>query len=487
MKSTTSVRTRFAPSPTGFLHIGGLRTALFSWLYARKNKGQFILRIEDTDQARFVPGSIEQITEALKWVGLEYDEGPDVGGPYGPYIQSERLALYRGHAETLLGSGAAYYCFCTPERLQIVRDAQAAQHLPPQYDRHCRILDPEETKKLLERNVPYVVRLKLPEQGTVIVNDHIRGKVTFAYDTLDDSVLLKSDGHPTYHLAVVVDDHRMEISHAFRAEEWLPSTPKHLFLYESFGWTPPQFAHFPVILSPKGGKLSKRDGAVSVLAYRDHGYLPEALVNFLALLGWNPKNDNEEMTLDELVEAFSLDGVQKSGAIFDQRKLDHLNGRYIRKLSPQVLLTRAGELAADIRAHFPGQEESVVALLQDRLVTLDDLTVHGAFLIAMPDYDAEILVPKKGNAERTAKILEKLSQYYATLDVSAFHKDHLHDKSIEFVKAQGWSNAESLWPLRVALSGQAKSPGVFEIAAVLGKKESSRRLDVAREKLKKLA
>ncbi|MFH1171494.1 MAG: glutamate--tRNA ligase [bacterium] len=481
------IRTRFAPSPTGKLHVGGLRTALFSWLYARKHKGRFILRIEDTDQARFVPGSVEQITEALRWTGLTYDEGPDIGGPYGPYIQSERLASYRDHADMLVKNEKAYYCFCTPERLQTLRESQAAKKLPPQYDRHCRGLKPEEVAQLVKQKTPYVIRLKLPEQGSVVVEDLIRGNVTFAYETLDDSVLLKSDGYPTYHLAVVVDDHLMEITHVLRAEEWLPSTPKHLFLYEAFDWVPPTFAHLPIILSPSGGKMSKRAGATAVLEYRSLGYLPEALINFLALLGWNPKTDRERFTLEELAEVFTLEGVQKSGAVFDQQKLDHLNGQYLRSLSPAALLARSGDFGRPFHDHFGDRAEAAVTLVQDRCVTFGDLKKHGAFLLAYPAYDTLLLIPKKGSAASTVTILEHLVKCLTNIEEDDFISGNLKEKILQYVHERRWTNAESLWPLRVAVSGQHDSPGVFDILSVLGKQESILRVTKATHALAGLA
>ncbi|MBI3956684.1 MAG: glutamate--tRNA ligase [Candidatus Kerfeldbacteria bacterium] len=478
-----TVRTRFAPSPTGLLHIGGLRTALYNWLYARKHGGQFVLRIEDTDRGRLLPEATGQISESLRWAGLNYDEGPDIGGPYGPYVQSERLALYREHAEKLTANHAAYYCFCSPERLQQVRDEQAARKEPPRYDRQCRGLTPEEVRRRLDAATSYVLRIKLPEQGSVVVDDLVRGRVEFRYDTLDDSVLLKSDGYPTYHLAVVVDDHQMRISHVLRAEEWLPSTPKHLFLYDAFGWERPAFAHLSLLLSPDGGKLSKRDGATSVLEYRDLGYLPEALINFLALLGWNPKTDREWFTRDELVEAFSLEGIQKAGAVFDRKKLDHMNGVAIRGLSATELLARAGERGQPLVEAFGDRASAALALVQDRIVTLNDITKQTGFLLKLPDYDQSILVPKKGSRDKTIEILEWLQKYFATHTEKSRPAADLSADLQQELQKQGWTNAEALWPLRVAVSGQKNSPGVFEIAEVLGSNAVQQRLRVARNKL----
>jgi glutamyl-tRNA synthetase len=284
-----SVRTRFAPSPTGFLHVGGLRTALYNYLFAKKHNGQFILRIEDTDQTRIVPGAVENLIETLKWAGIEFDEGPFKGGPFGPYIQSQRLELYHKHALELVEKGYAYYCFCSPERLEKMRQEQIKLGQPPKYDGTCRRLTSDEVKKKLDEGLPKTIRMKIPEWGELKFNDLIRGDVTINFKVLDDQILLKSDGFPTYHLAVVVDDHYMKISHVIRGEEWLPSTPKHILLYDYFQWEKPYFAHLPLLLNPDRTKLSKRQGDVAVEDYRAKGYLPEAVVNFIALLGWNPE------------------------------------------------------------------------------------------------------------------------------------------------------------------------------------------------------
>lgn len=482
-----SVRVRFAPSPTGDLHIGGLRTALFNYLFAKKNGGSFILRIEDTDRNRFVEGSTERLIDALRQYGVLPDEGPGFGGDFGPYIQSERLNLYTQAADKLIASGAAYHCFCTPTRLEELRASQAAQKLPPRYDGHCRNLSAEHVQELLSANMPGVVRLRMPEEGSVSVDDAIRGKVSFDYALLDDPVLLKSDGFPTYHLAVVVDDHAMQISHVFRAEEWLSSTPKHLFLYEKLGYPLPVFAHLPLILSPKGGKLSKRDGDVAALHYLEEGYLPEAVINFIAFLGWNPKTDQEIFTLEELTTAFSLEGIQKSGAIFDVQKLNHLNATYIRKLSPEELVARAGERVRFLQADFAKNLPQVVALSQDRLVTLNDIEKQLRFMAELPEYPAELLIPKKSNAARTLEALTAISEELNSLTDAQIESEGIEEHVKSFVAGKGFSNSEALWPLRVALSGQQHSPGVFEILRALGKPRAIERLNTAIAKLNHLA
>jgi glutamyl-tRNA synthetase, bacterial family len=333
------MRTRFAPSPTGFMHVGSLRSALYDYLLAKKFGGSFILRIEDTDQTREVEGAVENIIKILSWAGLDYSEGPGKPGICASYIQSERLSIYNKYAQQLIEQGDAYYCFCSTERLDQMRERQRAMSLPPAYDRRCRNLPKEEVDKNLASGHNHVIRMKVPLEGQVIVKDLIRGDIVFDYKVLDDQVLMKSDGFPTYHLAVVVDDHEMEISHVIRGEEWLPSTPKHLLLYKYFGWTAPEFAHFPLLLNPDRSKLSKRQGDVAVEDYRDKGYLPEALINFIALLGWNPGDGDEReiFSLPELVNEFTIERVGKSGAVFDIEKLQWLNGVYIRKNSAQEL------------------------------------------------------------------------------------------------------------------------------------------------------
>ncbi|MCH8328751.1 MAG: glutamate--tRNA ligase, partial [Candidatus Marinimicrobia bacterium] len=325
------IRVRFAPSPTGNLHVGGLRTALYNWLFARQNGGTFILRIEDTDQSRKVEGAEEQLLAALQWAGLDVDEGPTLGGDFGPYRQSQRLDIYASHAQQLLSSGSAYYCFCTPERLEQLRNRQQKMGLATRYDGLCRELPTDEAASRAETE-PHVIRLAVPRDGLIILVDQIRKKVRFEWKEVDDQVLIKGDGFPTYHLANVVDDHLMGISHVIRGEEWLPSMPKHLLLYQAFGWDPPEFAHLPLLLNSDRSKLSKRQGHVAVEDFREEGYLPQALINFVALLGWNDQSHQEVYDLTELTAAFTIDRVQKGGAIFDTGKLRWLNGQHIRRM-----------------------------------------------------------------------------------------------------------------------------------------------------------
>lgn len=348
------VRVRFAPSPTGFLHIGSLKTALYNFLFAQKNKGKLILRIEDTDIKREIPGAVENLIKVLKEVGLNWDEGPFLAnskkqiannkikqkGKYGPYIQSQRLDIYRKFAQKLIDNGHAYYCFCRSEDLEKMRQEQIAKKLPPMYDERCRKLSKNEVTLRLRSEQPYVIRLKVPEEGSIKFHDLIRDEIEFDFKNVDDQVLLKSDGYPTYHLAVVVDDHLMKITHVIRGEEWLPSVPKHLLIYQAFGWPLPQFAHLPLLLNPDRSKLSKRQGDVAVEDYLAKGYLPEAILNFVALLGWNPGTDQEIFSLKELIKEFSLEKIQKAGAIFNLEKLDWTNGYYIRKMSVNELTKR---------------------------------------------------------------------------------------------------------------------------------------------------
>jgi glutamyl-tRNA synthetase len=337
MTQSIAVRVRFAPSPTGYLHVGGLRTALYNYLFARKHGGVFVLRIEDTDRTRYVEGAVQNLIDTLHWAGLEYDEGPLKGGAYGPYVQSERLDLYKQHAETLLQSGNAYRCFCTAQRLDEMRKSQEKRRISFKYDRTCLRLTPEQIGENVAKGIPFVVRMKVPDDATVKFHDVIRGNVEFASSQIDDQVIIKSDGYPTYHLANVVDDHLMNITHVIRGEEWLSSTPKHVLLYRYFNWDLPQFAHLPLLLNPDRSKLSKRQGDVAVEDYRKKGYLPEALVNFVALLGWNPGTEQDIFTLNELVEQFSLEHVNKAGAIFDQKKLEWMNAVHLRRMKNEEI------------------------------------------------------------------------------------------------------------------------------------------------------
>lgn len=490
------IRTRFAPSPTGFLHVGGLRTALYSYLVAKKAGGQFLLRIEDTDQSRLVESSVIDILKSLYWGGVIPDEGAKLSaagaivqeGTHGPYIQSERLTIYKKHADELLAAGKAYYCFCSPERLTELRATQEKNKQPTGYDGQCLGIDPAEAAKRVAAGEKAPLRIKMPKTGTTEVVDLIRGTVTFKNDLQEDFVGMKSDGFPTYHLASVIDDHDMQISHVIRGEEWLSSVPKHIQLYKHFGWEAPQFAHLSLLLNPDKSKLSKRQGDVAASDYEKKGYLPEALLNFVAFLGWNPGTEKELYTLDELVQDFSLEKVSKAGAVFNLEKLDWYNKEYLKKLSPTDLVSRAwpwlkeAKLVTDEQvndAKFVAWLGGALTLERERVATLAELPEAIGFVIALPNYLPTALVWKKGSKEEVQKILPLLKDFLNGITESDWNKTTLETKTKDWLVAQGFSVGSVLWPLRVALSGQEKSPGPFEIAEVLGKNESLNRLSIA--------
>ncbi|MBI2941329.1 MAG: glutamate--tRNA ligase, partial [Chloroflexi bacterium] len=403
MREQAPARVRFAPSPTGLPHVGNIRTAIFNWLWARHTGGQFVLRVEDTDRARLLPGAYEAILESLRWLGLDWDEGPEVGGPHAPYLQSERLPLYPQLAEDLIQRGAAYRCYCTPERLEALREQQRAARQPTGYDRHCRRLSGAERQRLAESRVPSVVRFAIPEAGKTSFVDLFRGEITFDNATLDDHVLLKSDGWPTYQWASVVDDHLMRITHVLRGEEWISSTPRHVLEYRAMGWELPRIGHFPLILGKDRTKLSKRHGATDVLTYRELGYLPEALFNFLVLLGWSKDDKTEILSCEEVIRSFDLGGVGVNPAIFDPDKLDWMNGYYIRQLDPDELarrvapfLQRAGLLPADpLSADRWEYLRRIVPLIQERIKRLTEAVEYTDFFFrSTMEYESALLVPK---------------------------------------------------------------------------------------------
>lgn len=472
-----TVRTRFAPSPTWHLHIGGLRTALYNFLFARHHKGQFIVRIEDTDRARIVPGTQEEILDILKRADLNYDEGPDVGGKYGPYVQSERFEIYRKHAEELAEKGAAYWCMCSAERLEKMREEQKKRGETPKYDGHCR-----------DKNCApdgAVLRLKIPADRTIAFTDTIRGEVSFAGNDVDDQVLLKSDGFPTYHLANIVDDHLMKITHVIRGEEWLSSTPKHILLYEAFGWKAPEFAHLPLILSGEGGKLSKRSGHASAMEYFEQGYLPEAVTNFLALLGWNPRGDQEVYTLKELIAEFDLSKVNKGGAIFSLDKLNWLAREHMKRTAPKELAKRAAPFLE--KKGLKGDVKwlaRVMKVEQQRITTLSEAGDETRFaFVDELDYNAKLLVAKKSTAAEAKDRLQKAQGFLEKLEDKDFEIAVLQEKMLAWIAKSDLGNSQTLWPLRVALTGREKSPSPFEAAGLLGKERTLARI---REALLKL-
>ncbi len=468
---TKNIRTRFAPSPTGFLHVGGLRTALFNYLFAKHHGGQYILRIEDTDQNRKVEGAAEQLLASLKWAGLQHDEGPDVGGDYGPYVQSQRLDLYREHAQQLLNNGHAYPCFCTPDDLEKMREAQLSRSETPRYDGRCRHLAPDDVQRKLDTGAVHVIRLKMPNDGETVFTDLIRGEVRVQNELVDDQVLIKSDGFPTYHLANVVDDHHMKISHVIRGEEWLLSVPKHLQLYKAFGWQPPQMAHLSLLLNPDRSKLSKRQGDVAVEDYMAKGYLPQALVNFVALLGWNPGTDEEFFTLEELVERFSMDRVNKSGAVFDIDKLNWMNGNYIRKLPEDELVTfltpfleKGGADVSDAQ-----RTRKIILAVQKKIDRGDQ--VFDAAKIFFKDTlnitEADALNALKQETARPAlQAVAKELAKVETLDIDAFKQ------AMKSVQKETGIKGPGLWkPVRIALTGESSGPELPAVIEVFGKEK----------------
>ena len=480
------IRTRFAPSPTGSMHVGNLRTALYAYLLAKKGGGTFVLRIEDTDQARYVEGAVEQICKILKETGLHYDEGPDIGGAYGPYVQSQRKALYAEHAQNLIDKGKAYQCFCDKERLDKVREQCKAAKMDPKYDGHCRGLSPEEVQKNLERGMPFVIRQKLSATGATIVNDVVFGTITIEHTQLDDQILMKTDGLPTYNFANVIDDHLMKITHIIRGNEFLVSSPKYNLLYEAFGWEIPTYVHVPTVMKTATQKLSKRLGDASYEDFVEKGYLKEALVNYIALLGWNPGDEREVFTLDELVQVFDVKAINKAPAIFDEKKLEWLNGMYLRKLS----LEEFHEIALPhIRRAIKRPDtdlKRISELLQPRVDKLTDIPEHIDFIDALPEYDFELYKHKKmkTNPENSLK--------YLTLTLPVLEKiEHwteaeIHDAVFKFIEATGAKTGQVMYPMRVALSGKKSTPGGgVELAYLLGEKETLERMGSAIEGLEK--
>lgn len=471
------MRTRFAPSPTGPLHFGSVRTALFAWLAARHTAGAFILRIEDTDQERYIPGSEALIIETLRWLGLEWDEGPEVGGAHGPYMQSERTETYRKYAAELAERGAAYWCTCTPERLAAMRDEQRARHEPTRYDRRC-LGRKDEVERERQAGMPAVLRLLMPS-GTTEWDDVVRGRVTFDNAEIDDQVLLKSDGFPTYHLAVVVDDHLMEITHVIRADEWIPSTPKHLALYAALRWEPPRFVHVPPVLDTDGHKLSKRRGARNVLEYGELGYVPSAVVNAMALLGWSSGTDEEVFTPQELCERFTLERIHPAPAVFDPKRLDDLNGVHIRRMETE-------ELVDALEFPLPGTSKDtrrqLIPLLRERIVTLADATRLAAPLLGDIVWDDNVEFPPKGVGHDVATAL--LDACIATVEAGGLDDlDQLRERLRRVVEERGAKARVAFRVLFIAVLGSPVGLPVFDSMAFLGSETSLARLRAARRLL----
>lgn len=478
------VRVRFAPSPTGSPHVGNIRTAIFDYLMARHHGGTFVLRIEDTDLARKVDSAVDDIMNALRWLGIDWDEGPGVGGDYGPYFQSQRLPLYTDAARRLVEQGDAYYCYCSPERLEAMRKEKAALKQSTGYDRHCRELIPQERKQKEAEGIKPVVRFKVPLEGQTSFTDLIYGDVVFDHTTIDDFVMLKSDGYPTYHLANVVDDAAMKITHVIRAEEWISSTPRHLLIYRALGLEPPQFIHHPLIVGPDRAKLSKRHADVSLLDYRRHGYLPETMLNFLSLIGWSLDDKTEIMNRQELIDYFSLDRIGKTGAIFNHDKLDWMNGVYIRGLTVDDLTSRVlpfleKGLPEDVRRPLDtGYVRQMMPLVQERINTLEDAAIYADFFFVDElEYETSMLVGKKMTPETALAALKAAGERLSTLD--SFSHDILEETLRHLADDLEIKTGQLFSLLRVATTGRNATPPLFATMAVLGKERCLKRIKAA--------
>lgn len=498
--NNAKVRVRYAPSPTGFPHVGNIRTALFNWLFARHSGGKFIVRIEDTDQTRKVEGALEAILDSLRWLGLDWDEGPEVGGGYGPYVQSERLELYRKHAQQLLDSGSAYKCYCTSERLERMRKEMAERKESARsYDRHCRDLSDKERAELEAKGAPSVIRLKVPVDGQTTFHDLIRGDITFDNSELDDLVLLKSDGYPTYHLANIVDDHFMEITHVMRADEWLSSTPRHVLLYKAFGWEPPLFAHLPMILGSDKSKLSKRHGATALIDYCDRGYLPEAMLNFLAMLGWALDDKTEIFSREELIKYFTIERISKTAAVFSQDKLIWMNGVYIRELSDEDFAERALPfLETDLPALVarPLSKDylmRIAPLMKERVKVLGGTPAVGGtaveegiaeqagfFFLDELEYDSKLLLVKGIDKQKAASALQAAKE---RLSGCEFEHDPLEGTLRLLAEELGMKTGMLFGVIRIAVTGRTAAPPLFQTMVVLGCDRCLRRIDAAISRL----
>ena len=477
MSDTKRVRTRFAPSPTGYMHIGNLRTALYTYLIAKKNNGDFILRIEDTDRERYVEGAVDVIYDTLRMTGLKWDEGPDIGGPVGPYVQSERMGMFKDYALKLVESGHAYYCFCDKDRLDELKKIQEASHIAPMYDRHCRNLSKEEVQEKLDAGIPYVIRQKMPLEGTTTFHDEVYGDITVDNSTLDDQILIKTDGMPTYNFANVVDDHTMGITHVVRGNEYLSSTPKYNLLYEAFGWDIPKYIHCSPVMKDQTTKLSKRNGDASFEDLLKKGYLKEAVVNFIALLGWAPKGEQEIFTLDELVQEFDISGISKAPAIFDPIKLKAINAEYIRRMTPEHFLE---VITPYIRQSVKREDIDIKVLasvLQPRTELFTDVPEQVDFIDKLPEYDTAMYCHKKMKTNLETS-LEALKAVLPVLEnLQEWNVESIHKALFELVAELGVKNGWLLWPVRTAVSGKQFTPGgAVELCDILGKEDSLARI-----------
>ncbi len=478
------VRTRFAPSPTGYMHIGNLRTALYTYLIARKNGGDFILRIEDTDQERYVEGAVDVIYNTLRLTGLNWDEGPDIGGPVGPYVQSQRMGMFKEYALKLIESGDAYYCFCDKERLDEVRKIQDASHIAPMYDRHCRNLSKEEIQEKLNSGIPYVIRQKMPLDGTTTFHDEVYGDITVENATLDDQILIKTDGMPTYNFANVVDDHTMGITHVVRGNEYLSSTPKYNLLYKAFGWDVPIYIHCSPVMKDQTTKLSKRNGDASFEDLLAKGYLKDAVVNFIALLGWAPKGEQEIFSLEELAQEFDISGISKSPAIFDPIKLKAINAEYIRRMSAEDFCKYITPYIKQTVKRDDIDFKMLASVLQPRTELFTDVPEQVDFIDALPEYDTSMYCHKKMKTNEETS-LEALKAVLPVLEnLSDWNAENIHAALFKLIADLGVKNGWLLWPLRTAISGKQFTPGgAVEICDILGKQDSLARIRKGIEKL----
>lgn len=481
----SKIRVRYAPSPTGYIHIGNLRTALYNYLFARHNGGKFIVRIEDTDRTRYVPGAVENLISTLKWVGLDYDEGPEIGGTFAPYFQSKRLAIYKEQADYLLKNKKAYYCFCTTERLKQLREEQNKTTKDTRYDKHCLHLSEEEIIKNIEDGIPYVIRLKVEPGEKIFFKDIIRGDVEFSSDVIDDQILIKSDGFPTYHLANIIDDHLMEITHVIRGEEWLPSAPKHILLYEAFGWKPPVFAHLPLLLNPDRSKLSKRQGDVAVEDYKRKGYLKESLINFIALLGWTAGDDKEIYSFDELIKSFSLERVNDSGAVFDIEKLNWLNEEHLRSKPDfeivQILRDELKQSKYSTEKYTDEYLQNVIIAMKPRITFVKDIFEKGFYFFEDPIEYEEASV-KKGWKTNSPDVMKKYSEKISLLE-NPSKEDY--EKVLEETAAEmNVGKGNVIHPLRLAVSGVSGGPGINDIVYIIGKVRVINRIKRVLENIK---
>lgn len=471
------IRTRFAPSPTGYMHIGNLRTALYEYLIAKSQGGKFILRIEDTDQERLVEGAVDVIYNTMRMTGLQHDEGPDIGGAYGPYVQSERMGMYMGYAKELVEKGQAYYCFCTKERLESLKESNAEGEAFAKYDRHCLGLSKKEVQAKLDAGEPFVIRQKMPNTGTTTFSDVVYGDITVDNAELDDQILMKADGFPTYNFANVVDDHLMKITHVVRGSEYLSSTPKYNLLYQAFGWEPPVYVHLPAVMRDAHHKLSKRHGDKSFEDLVNEGYVVEAIMNYIALLGWSPSDNTEIFTLKELEQKFDMAGLSKSPSIFDIKKLTWMNSEYLKAMDFEKYYQLAEPKLKEALGDTNLDLKKIAALLQKRLETLNDIPAMVQFFKELPVYSTELYTHKKmkTNDEIALSSLEAVLPVLENLN--DWNTDSIHDTLMALVPTLGIKNGQLLWPVRTALSGEPTSPGgAMELADILGKEESIRRI-----------